>query len=91
MFMIGNSEKLTSATDGSRVKSFGKSAIALSTASCVRCFAMGTVTSVLNSTMMTDTSCKAFDFTRFTPVIDLICFSIGLLIVFSMSEGVVPA
>ncbi len=88
--MIGKSEKETSITFGSRVKSFGRSVAALSTASFTFCFAKGTSTLVLNSTMITDTSCKEVELSFFTPEIDFNCFSIGFVTRFSILTGELP-
>ena len=88
--MIGNSEKFTSCAVGPLSSFWGKSRFALSMASRTFCNASAVSTSGLNSTVMIEKSCNEFDFNRLTPEIDLICFSMGLLIVFSMSAGAVP-
>ncbi len=90
MFMMGNSEKFTSCAVGPESSFWGRSRLALSMASRTRCKASDTSTSGLNSTRITDTSCKAFDLMRLTPEMDFNCFSMGLLMVFSTSAGAVP-
>ena len=90
MLRIGNSEKSISITIGSTSKSLGRSLFALSTASLTSCKAVLTSTSVLNSTITLELSCTEFELKFLIPFTDLICFSIGLVIKFSISAGEFP-
>ena len=75
---------------GSDFKSVGKVDLVLSTASFTFCFACATSIPELNSTTITEKSCTLLLFIFFTPLIDLMFFSIGRVIKFSISVGDVP-
>ena len=90
MYMMGISENAISLITGSRVRTWGISALASSTASLTFCLAKSVLTSVRNSTIITDTSCKEVLLNFLIPEIDFNRFSMGLVIVFSMLVGELP-
>ena len=91
-YIMGCSLKLISMTLGACVKSFGKSDLALSTASFTFCKATSVGTLVPNSMVIAEKSCCELEvnFVIFAPVIPLICFSIGPVTRFSISLGELP-
>ena len=90
MFKIGNSEKSMSITMGSISKSDGKSLLALSTASLTSCKATFNSISVLNSTITEELSCTEVEVNFLRPLTDLISFSNGRVMRFSISAGELP-
>ncbi|MNY12150.1 hypothetical protein D3C86_1452180 [compost metagenome] len=90
MYMIGRSERLMSMITGSSGKSDGRSGLALSTASLIRCFASLISTPALNSAVIKEKSWKELDVTFFRPSVPLISFSNCLVTRFSMFDGEVP-
>ena len=89
-FITGNSEKSSSNTLGSWSKSFGRSFLALSTASFTSCKASAAGTSKLNSAIMMEKSCTDVDLSLLIPVSPFSSFSSGLVTRFSISEGEFP-
>src|SRR3954468_21013222 len=89
-YIMGISEKAISLIIGSLVRVAGMSARASSTASLTFCLATSTFTSVLNSTTITETSCREVLLNFLIPDTPFKRFSIGFVIVFSILVGEFP-